>query len=757
MSRSNPTKSPRFALTWSYLASLALVALLFAGANILVARTSDDQRKFAQAAHVTDRLIMVCQRVAWLSERYAGTGDPGAHRQLQQAISETAIAADNLRTGKIDPQISLAAPPEVLRVYAEHRLSDHMRTFVNQARALAFGELSQDEPAGLPLQQTPALQQTLAAIAAEADGPLLAALNAVGQAYLLRSSEEAARLETYQRVSLIVIILTLGVEALFIFRPLVNDVATHVEDMLEHTRKASAARRAAQQANAAKTTFLSNMSHELRTPMAGIMGICELLLSTPQPPEQAKMTRMLKRSAQTLLELLNDILDLAKIEAGQMVLETIDFDPAALLEDVRNLFEPSMAEKGLGFCVDASGLNGAIVRGDPKRLRQVLCNLTGNALKFTEKGEVGLKAWIAGDEGALHLKFAVADSGVGISEEGLTRLFRKFEQEERSTARRYGGTGLGLAICKQLSEAMGGGIDVQSRKGTGSTFTVHVRVERGDPEAVAELNDKSPARAGDRLGGLRLDILLAEDNATLRFIVSRMLNAWGQTLVAVSDGRSAVQEAAARKFDIILLDMQMPIMDGDKAAREIRASGANTQTPIIALTADGIAEHHPQYLAAGCNAVLTKPVDWEELAEEIRLRAGMDPGAGPGAGPAPPVTPAPVDVGAALNPAALDSLQDILSKEEFEDLLRQFRDSLSARSTQLTAQVQAGDLAQVRRTAHALKGLCAQMGADGIAAIAEEIEIQCKDMDAVNDLLPRLEDGLREVLAALDDEAGHAA
>ncbi len=740
MNRSNPTKSPRFALTWSYLASLALVALLFVGANILVARTSDDQKKFAQAVHVTDRLIIMCQRVAWLSERYAGSGDPDTRRQLQQAIAETAIAADDLRTGKIDPQTSLAVPPEVSRVYAEHRLSDHMRTFVNQARALAFGEISQGEP-------------TLKAIAAEADGPLLAALNAVGQAYLRRSSAEAARLETYQRISLIVIILTLGVEALFIFRPLVNDVATHVEEMLEHSRKASAARRAAQQANAAKTTFLSNMSHELRTPMAGIMGTCDLLLGTPQPPEQAKMTRMLKQSAQTLLELLNDILDLAKIEAGQMTLETIDFDPAALLEDVRNLFGPSMAEKGLGFSVDASGLDGAIVRGDPKRLRQVLCNLTGNALKFTEKGEVRLKASLVENGDTLLLKFAVADSGIGISEEGLTRLFRKFEQEERSTARRYGGTGLGLAICKQLAEAMGGGIEVQSRKGAGSTFTVHVRVARGNSEAVGALNDKSPVRAGDKLSGLHLNILLAEDNATLQLIVSHMLNAWGQTLVAVSDGRSAVQEAAARKFDIILLDMQMPVMDGDKAARQIRASGANTQTPIIALTADGIAEHHPQYLAAGCNAVLTKPVDWETLAEEIRLRAGPDTGARP----APAVTPAQAHAGAALNPAALDSLQGILSKEDFEDLLRQFRASLSTRGTQLAAQVHAGGLAQVRREAHALKGLCAQMGADGIAAIADEIETQCKDMHAVNDLLPRLEEGIREVLAALDEEAGHAA
>lgn len=751
MSRSNSNKSPYVALTSTYVTSLSLVALLFIGANFLVARTSEDQKILAQAVHVTDRLVFLCQRVAWLSERYARSGDADARRQLQVAIPEMAITADNLRTGNLEPQTQtvLTVPPEVTRVYVEQRLNDHMRVFLNQARALASVDISPQETAGLPVAET------LKVITTEADGPLLAALNAVGQEYVRRSSAEASRLETYQRISLAVIILTLIGVALFVFRPLVGKVSSYVEEMLEHSRKASVARRAAQQASAAKTTFLSNMSHELRTPMAGIMGICDLLLSSPQPPEQGKMTRMLKHSAQALLELLNDILDLAKIEAGQLALESIDFDPAALLEDVRNLFEPSMADKGLAFTVDAEGIQGQVLRGDPKHVRQILCNLVGNALKFTDLGEVKVKAWTAADtDGKLLLKFAVTDSGVGISEEGLTRLFRKFEQEEKSTSRRYGGTGLGLAISKQLSEAMGGNIDVHSRKGLGSTFTFYVRVEPGNADAINETAHDIPARAGDKLGGFRLDILLAEDNATIQFIVSRMLTTWGQAVTTVGDGKSAVMRAGERKFDIILMDMQMPVLDGDKAVRQIRSGGGvNAQTPIVALTADGIVEHHPQYLAAGCNAVLTKPVDWEELAEEIRVRVGMEAGSRP----APVVAPAPVNVGAALNPRMLDSLQEALSKEDFEETLKQFRASIANHSAILAQQAQAGDLVQIRRTAHTLKGLCGQVGADGIAALAEQLEQKSADMASVSDILPRLDEGIRDVCAALDQEVLHAA
>ena len=529
------------------------------------------------------------------------------------------------------------------------------------------------------------------------------------------------------------------------FRPLVGKVSNYVEEVLEHSRRASAARRAAQHANAAKTAFLSNMSHELRTPMTGIMGICDLLTSSHQPPEQAKMTRMLKQSAQILLDLLNDILDLAKIEAGRMSSESIDFDFGALLADVRNLFDPGMAEKGLTFSVEGAGESGAVFRGDPKHIRQILCNLVGNALKFTDSGSVKLGTQRRTEGDGVILTFTVADTGIGISEEGVTRLFRKFEQEEDSTARRYGGTGLGLAISKQLSEAMGGGIDVKSTKGLGSTFTVHVRVQRGDPAAVTAAADAVPVRAGDELSGLALNILLAEDNLTTQFILTRMLTLWGQNVTAVGDGRAAVQRAAQERFDIILMDMQMPVMDGDEATRKIRAgAGASAESPIAALTADNITEHHRRYLDAGCDVVMTKPVVWSVLAQQIRALTGHG-GDSPAPGPVqardarPPV----------LNAEMLEGLRDVLAPQDFDDLVRQFLASLENYRKQLGADAAAGDHSAARRTAHTLKGQCGQMGAEEVAQLMAWIEDESPHIESVAAILPRLDDSMARARAAI--------
>lgn len=748
MARPNTKNSPYFALTSSYVASLALLALLFIGANILLSRASEDQRRLALAAHLTDRQFILTQRIATLAERYAERGDPAAREGLRAAIAEVDGTAANLRLGRLEPGTTISPPPDILRIYSEQQISSHLRTFLTRAQALSAMEIAPGDSAVVE-----PLTKDLDAIVAEAEGPLRVALNAVSQRYMQLSAEGAERLETYQLIGLAVILLTLGAEALLIFRPLVSKVSTYVDEVLEHSRKASAARRAAQQASAAKTTFLSNMSHELRTPMTGIMGISDLLMSAPSSPEQAKMIRMLRQSAQILLDLLNDILDLAKIEAGRISMESIDFDLAALLTEVRNLFDPGMAEKGLAFSVHTELVSGDVFRGDPKHIRQILCNLVGNALKFTSHGSVEVRCWHEEvSESDVLLKFSVTDTGAGISEEGLTRLFRKFEQEETSTARRYGGTGLGLAICKQLSEAMGGGIDVESRKGLGSTFTFYVRVEPGDTGAVGAAATAVPARAGEQLASFHLTILLAEDNQTTQFIISRMLSTWGQTVVVAADGKSAVQQALDRKFDIILMDMQMPIMDGDKAARHIRTGGGpNAQTPIIALTADGILEHHPQYLAAGCNIVLTKPVNWAVLAEEIRVRVGMDAASRPAPSPVLMQAPASEGAGAILNPAMLDSLQEALSPEDFEEILHQFRAAIANQTALLARHIAADDLHQVTRVAHSLKGLCGQVGADSIAAIAARIE-QAASMAGVQDLMPRLDEGIEQVCAALDEE-----
>lgn len=763
MSRGKTKRSPYGALTSTYAIALSVVALLLVGAYLFLDRAIEDQRKVALAVHMAKRQVALCQRVAWLTDRYATRGEAYARQQLQTMITEMASAAERLRDGHIDPQTTIDVPPEVRKIYADQYLDDRLRAFLTHARVIAFTDVSpSDGPQGR------LLGEDMTAITVEADGRLQAALVSVGQEYERTSLNQIAQLEFQQRTALILILVTLVVEAFFIFRPLTDKVSDYVDEVLEHSRRASTARRAAQQASAAKSAFLSNMSHELRTPMTGIMGICDLLTSSDQPPEQANMTRMLRQSAQILLELLNDILDLAKIESGRMELETIDFDLAVLLTDVRNLFDPGMAEKGLAFHVEGAVEGEDVFRGDPKRIRQVLYNLIGNAMKFTEHGSVVVRySREQTNADRAVLKFEVADSGVGISEEGQTRLFRKFEQEELSTSRRYGGTGLGLVICRELAQAMGGDIAASSTKGVGSTFTVRISLALGDAAAVKAEAAATPVQAGDVLKDLALNILVAEDNRVTQFILTRMLTMWGQNVIAVDDGGAALERASQERFDIILMDMQMPVMDGDDATRRIRAGrGPSADVPIIALTADGIAEHHQRYLQAGCNAVLTKPVLWTALSREIRAHLDMDTvtmrehaqptqsashaavveqvSSCAGVPEAPAKAAAPI-----LNEEMVGYLREVLSPAECEEILQDALKAIRKYMVSLSDDIRTENLHQAQRDAHALKGLCGQIGADEVAAIALWIEEQSTDIAEVQDAMPRLEASISRVHIAI--------
>ena len=508
------------------------------------------------------------------------------------------------------------------------------------------------------------------------------------------------------------------------------------------------ARDRAESANDAKSQFLSSMSHELRTPMTGIMGMCDLLASGTQPPDQARMVNMLRRSARTLLDLLNDILDLAKIESGRLTIESIDFDLSALLLEVQSLFAQSVTEKNLNFVVDGAAESGEVFRGDPKRLRQILCNLVGNAIKFTEAGTISVKHWQeSGQAGRIKLHFSVTDTGIGISEEGLTRLFRKFEQEDAATARRYGGTGLGLAICKQLAEALGGSINVESAKGKGTTFTFSIDVEPGDPAGVMASTLKDGPQGSDQFSGAHWNILLAEDNPTSRFIFEKILTQWGHRIVGVSDGKQALERATAEHFDIILMDMQMPVMDGDEAVRNIRrGNGKCATTPIIALTADGIAEHHRQYRDAGCDDIVTKPVSWNKLARTMKALLNASPN---GAVEHVAVSAAPPMSHSVLNDEMVGILKAAVPAAEFGNLLWQSFASIENYLLKLGMNIEAVQLSEAKRTAHALKGLSSQIGADKIAEIAAWIEESSITIDDVKSARKGLGDAAHDLESAL--------
>ncbi len=386
---------------------------------------------------------------------------------------------------------------------------------------------------------------------------------------------------------------------------------------------------AAEAANHAKSEFLANMSHEVRTPLNGVMGIAGALSRTQLTKEQREMVELIEGSAGLLESLLSDVLDLARIESGRLELANEPFELAPAIRAVAALFESKAKDKGLGFEVVVRPAAEALVRGDVVRLRQILSNLLSNAVKFTDEGRVSLHVDAERSIDAVRLTLTVRDTGIGFDTKTGAKLFRRFEQADGSITRRFGGTGLGLAISRSVAEAMGGTLEADSEPGAGATFTLKLALprERADerltgrpvmPAALPEAIENPPK------------VLLAEDHATNRKVVTLILEAVGVDLLVVENGAEAVEAAKAQAFDVILMDMQMPVMDGLTAIRQIRAHERATggrRTPILALTANAMAEHAAASAAAGADDHLSKPIAAVKLVEAVRRAADRAEGA----------------------------------------------------------------------------------------------------------------------------------
>lgn len=536
-------------------------------------------------------------------------------------------------------------------------------------------------------------------------------------------------------------------------------LARQAEELSELAIRLEQERERAEDANVAKSQFLAMMSHELRTPMTGVLGMVDLLNKTDVTATQKDMLHTLHRSATALLELLNDILDFSKIEAGEFDLEIIDFRLSNLMDEVRDLFSPVLSAKGLTLNVDFKGNIEDVVRGDPTRLRQVLLNLIGNANKFTEAGGVTIN--VKQDRNLsedLTLRFEVVDTGIGIPAEDQHRLFNAFVQAESNTTRKFGGTGLGLAICKQIVEAMGGVIWIESEVGVGSTFTFTCPASVGNPDKAGQVHSDSRVAQADSLSPMR--ILIAEDNPTTQMLVRSMLERDGHAVVTADNGQEAVEAAKASVFDIILMDMQMPVMDGPDAMRAIRSRDDDVaQTPIIALTADAIRTHRQGYIDAGANVIVTKPIKWPLLFGEMGRLTGQ--------GGVEPVEPPSKETGVGvaivadnkfeqtdlLDSAMMDALLEVLDEKTLAPMLVTFKQNMAKYIDELDELAAKGDLESCKRTAHALKGLSAQFGASRVSVIAKEIEDSIADVDGVRSLLPLLRRSIGETITTLDEGA----
>jgi len=508
----------------------------------------------------------------------------------------------------------------------------------------------------------------------------------------------------------------------------------------------------AEAANRAKSEFLANMSHEIRTPMSAILGFADMLLhKTKEECDQLGCIQIIRRNARHLLELINEILDLSKIEAMQMTVEHISCDLPALLSEIVSLMRPRSLEKGLGFALTFQGAIPRFIQSDPSRLRQILVNLLGNAVKFTQVGKIDMRI---SDEGAggpnIMLRVDVIDSGIGMAPEQLARLFRPFTQGDESITRKFGGTGLGLTISRRLAKLLNGDIGVTSEIGIGSTFTLKIDggpsagVERleGMTEATLPATSDQEPQPRHRLEGR---VLLVEDGRDNQRLLQMQLSDAGAKVLIAENGQIAVDLATTQAFDLILMDMQMPVMDGYAATIELRRRGL--KTPIIALTAYAMAEDRQRCIASGCSAYLSKPIDEETLLKTVRHHLQNDGSPGSADRIEEDITSSPPPVPADSGSGPIKS--SLADNPRMMAIIPEFVDGLPGEVRKMIELLDRKDMPALQRVVHQLLGACGGYGFDAVSEPAKTAEQSIKAGKALDFIAAEVESVI-EVIRRID-------